>query len=179
MVCCIRFTNKLFTLQLQGTDEGKKSDITDAVVTSVATCTTFAGTFTAQHINDTRLSCPEEREDVIFRARISTTPQDSNALINCIKIWVEKGPTVNIMRIGIPLDPSCTVEIQSFDDDVCPQRDGGGGTDEQSESDSGGDSQLIVIVVVASVGGIGIVLAFILAIYIFTRMRRRAKYRVR
>ena len=77
---------------------------------------------TSEYISKTILSCPEEQpEDVIFRARIYSTAKANNIdLIDCLELWVATGPTINIQNNGIPLDPACTVEIQSFDDAVCP-----------------------------------------------------------
>ena len=124
---------------------------------------------TKQHITDALFRCPNEPEYVIFQARIYDTAKHSTKVISCIEEWVEKAPTINVLRIGISLDPSCTVEIHSFDEDVCPRHS----SDEVGQSSNESNQQIIITVVGCLLGGIGLIIALIsLAVYIFRRRFR-------
>lgn len=77
----------------------------------------------ATYITAAQLSCdPEETSHIIFRARLSSTPDASNAeLSSILENWVTSGAaSVTLEHIQLNLDPSCAVVINALNDPICP-----------------------------------------------------------
>lgn len=80
-------------------------------------------TIDAAYITSGRLACdPQETTHVIYRARLSSTPDVSNTgLISFVQQWISGGSaSVTLEHVQLNADASCTVVIDSFDDPICP-----------------------------------------------------------
>ena len=121
---------------------------------------------TLTHVTSAELSCPGETE-VIFRARIYSAPDANNTvLISSLQQWIASGPSIIIQSNRLDLDTECDIEIESFSDPNCPKA-----TPKKGIS--------LGIIAGAAVGGIGVIIAVILALYIFRKIRRRRNYNIR
>lgn len=77
----------------------------------------------AAYITSAQLSCdPQETKHVIFRARLSRTPDVSNTqFVAILQEWVTSGSaSVTLEHIRLDLDASCNVIINSLNDQICP-----------------------------------------------------------
>lgn len=77
----------------------------------------------ATYISSGRLTCDSQQTmHVIYRARLSGTPEVSNAeLAALLEEWVASGgASVTLEHIQLNIDPLCTVMIDSFDSPICP-----------------------------------------------------------
>ena len=136
---------------------------------------------TVTYITSAELSCPEEPEEVIFRARIYSTPDASNTvLISSLQQWIASGPSIFIQLNRLDLDAECDVEIQAFSDPICPKATSPPPQVTTVDSAQEGKEGISIgIIVGAAVGGVGVIIAVILAVYIFYKLRRRREYKIR
>ena len=77
----------------------------------------------AEYITAAQLSCdPQEITHVIYKARLSSTPDVSSAdLISLLQEQVTSESTsVTLEHIQLSVDASCTVMINSLNDPICP-----------------------------------------------------------
>lgn len=125
------------------------------------------------YIREAILICTEELNDVIFRARLFSTPEArSTQILMFLQEWVSTGPTININGENFAVLPSCTVAIRSFNETVCPP---------SVTKEPGGFNYLLVYIIVGVLGGTVVVVL----LFIFTLCccciccRRRTKYKVR
>lgn len=74
------------------------------------------------YITAAQFSCDQETTHVIYRARISSTPDVSNVdLLGLLQEWVTSGSaSVTLDHIHLDVDASCTVIIDSLSDPLCP-----------------------------------------------------------
>ena len=139
------------------------------------------------YITDALLLCSDEPTDVIFRAKLYSTPDASNdLLISYLTEWVQSGTgQIIVLHIPLDLDPACEVEIDSFQDPLCT---GSGGTPAPTESpdlpsvepsEESTDLTAVIIAVVVTVAGVGVlIIVVICALHICSRVRRRKKLEI-
>ena len=126
------------------------------------------------HISEMSLSCPEKQEDVVFRARIYSTPEaNRSVLISNLEEWVMTEPSVVIQNISLRVDPNCPVEIESFDDELCLRQ-----SDESVEDNFLADlfSTSVIIGVTVAVVFLFATLTLCGIITCYWRCRRRKRY---
>ena len=100
--------------------EEKLDAIADSVVTVLKELCSCS--IDANSISDRKLSCPEELKDVVFRARMHSTQEANNSiLISQLETWVMSGVSMVVQSVRLNIDPTCPVEISSFDDPLCPR----------------------------------------------------------
>lgn len=116
------------------------------------------------HITSAELSCQGETE-IIFRARIYSTPDaNSTFLISKLEQWIASAPSIVVQSNRLNLDPQCDIRLQSTDDSFCPKPT---------------SPPPLGVIAGAAVGGVGVIIAVILALYIFRKIRRRKSYNIR
>ena len=109
------------------------------------------------YLRDAILMCSMEPNDVIFRARLFSTPEATiTQLLMFLEDWVSIGPTISINGENLAVQSSCPVVIQSFNETGCPPS-----VAEEPES----FNYSLVYIIVGVVGGVMVtVLLLIIAL---------------
>ena len=137
----------------------------------------------ADYVTDGQLSCdPQVTTDVIFRARLSSTSQVSDAdLIVILKEWVTSGGAFVVLEyVQSAVEANCDVLLQSFNDPICPasvvttdmSTTIGSDVAQTGSSLSG----ILWPIIGAIAGAVVLILVVIIAIQIFNQCRKSRKY---
>ena len=119
--------------------------------------------------------------DVIFRAKLSSTPQVSDtSLISFLLNWIRSGTaSLTIQHVDLDIDSACDVHIDSFSAPICSKPPPGTFTT-QTVSIASGEIGAVSNIIGALIGtilvAIVIVIVVICALHIFKHRRQLIKY---
>ena len=137
---------------------------------------------TAAYITSAKLSCdPQETTDVIFRARLSSTPKVSDTnMINFLHNWIMSGiASLTIQHVDLDVDSACDILIDSFSDPVCSKAPPITFTTSGpvvSIASASGESNIIGALVGTILVAIVIIVVVILALHIFKHRKQLKQY---
>lgn len=198
LICCVLFSNRIFYLsntipicpyffylsQLNGT-VNKVQSVSQQIASKLnqdCRCE-----ITTAYITAAQLSCdPQEVTHVIYRARLSSTPDvNSDNLANVLQQWISGGSaSIVVDLVQLNLYPTCTVVIESYSDPVCyiptlttesPDVSDIGEIMNNNTGNNSTTNALIAVVITAVI----LIAVIIMAFVIYQRIISSGKYNLR
>ena len=137
-------------------------------------------TLTVNYITEPEFVCPEEANDVIYKAKLFQAPDANTAdLISDLENWVQNGPgEILVQNIRLYIDPSCGVRLTSScrsqtqipTSSVFVTAEG----DRSGDDGSVSANDIVVPVVVAiAIAAVLVIVVIVVALHIFTRIRHK------
>lgn len=134
----------------------------------------------AAYITAAKFSCdPQETTDVIFRAKLSSTPKiRATNMTSLVHKWIiSRSASLTIEHVDLVVDPTCNVLINSFSDPIClPAPVVTFSTPTVTAEDISATSNIIGALIGTVLVAVIVITVVICALHIFKNRRQLNKY---
>lgn len=137
-----------------------------SVLSSICTCT-----MTTEYISDGEFSCYEKGNGLVFQARLfSTSNTTVSSLMQYLADWIEsKNAEIMVDNIHFMVDPTCKLEIDSFDDSQC----------EASTAGTSDQNSLSTISIVGPIVGVLLLALVVIAVVVVVLYAWKCHFRAK